>query len=463
MALPTQSDLLTLDVADLGEPFVRGSTSGIDTASLDIAYLGEPFVAPAAGTELVEGNHSTLLLPAIIGDGATPGVVLNNTSSATLPLIVPAAGSGRVGLVGNSREGVLDPGVLPALTGTGSGGASPSLPAITGHGSAAVGGLGRSSLALNPVLAAGHASPGTMGRSAVQLAAITGEGGTPSGSALTVVAFEGEARGTSGVVARSAATLPRLVGASTGTAPIVGGSSVELSAPRSNGAAVAGVLGASSATLSALILAAEGTSGALGQSSLALPVVRGEGTGHVQVVGSSILTLPAIVAHSSASGVLSSADGVYSGIALQTQARALTTYSNVPLNGLARFNGVYLASGPGGLFALEGARDDGAFIDAAARLANTGFGEAKLKRVEAMYVSYRTDGDLSLKVIVDEHEEYEYMLVAQGHHTLGTERVKLGRGAKGTHWQFEIANRDGADFAFDAFDARTQVLSRRIG
>lgn len=40
------SDLKTLDVAFLGQPFLNGSTSVLfDLSTLDYAYLGQPFVA----------------------------------------------------------------------------------------------------------------------------------------------------------------------------------------------------------------------------------------------------------------------------------------------------------------------------------------------------------------------------------------------------------------------------------
>ena len=40
------ADLITLDVAFLGQPFVNGKTSlSLDLSTLDSAYLGQPFVA----------------------------------------------------------------------------------------------------------------------------------------------------------------------------------------------------------------------------------------------------------------------------------------------------------------------------------------------------------------------------------------------------------------------------------
>lgn len=54
MALPSNTDLATLDIAYLGQPFVQVEAKSLDTETLDIAYLGQPFVAvgPAAVTGL---------------------------------------------------------------------------------------------------------------------------------------------------------------------------------------------------------------------------------------------------------------------------------------------------------------------------------------------------------------------------------------------------------------------------
>lgn len=460
MPLPTASDLFSLDVAYLGEPFVRAASA--DTTTLDVAYLGEPFVAPSGGGGPVESDGSSALLPALIGDGATPGVVLNNTSSGVVPLLVPTANTGRVGPVGNSRDGDLTPQTLPVLSGTGAGGPAPALPALSGTGTAKVGPVGHSAQTLVALSGAAHGNPGVMGRSTLALPALAGNGATPLNSAAALPAIVAASSGTAGTIGRSAMDLPRLDGAAAGATPVVGTSQAALAALRAESSAASGAVGASSATLSALILAAEGVAGSVGHSTVTLPVLRATSDGHVQVVGDSTVTLPAIVSVSTAPTAAPVGQD-YTGFALQTQAQALTTYSGVPFNALARFNGVYLASGPGGLFVLEGGTDDGALIDAAVRLGTTSFGSMQLKRVDAMYVNYRADGDLALKVIIDEHEEYDYTLVAHGHDTLTTERVKLGRGAKGTYWQFEITNLDGADFDFDRIEPREQALSRRLG
>lgn len=456
MTLPTRDTLLALDVADLALPFVRLATGSLDTPTLDTADLALPFVAIAEAAA-TSTNDSTVTLPTLIGDGATPGVVMANTSDAALAAIT-ASGTAECGLVGSSRNADGTPLSLPALTGSAST-AAPTLPAITGSATALAGTIATSAQRLD-LTGAAAADPGVTASSALTLAPLLGSGAGPFVSAADLPGLAGEGTALAGTVARSTTPLTLVIGDGTAITPALGGSTLTTPTIAGDGTAAIGTIGASSATLATLIVAAEGFSGALGVSSLTLPVLAADSHGQVQVIGASVLTLPAIVARSSASA---EAGTHYQGYALHTQRRALTRYSSVPFNSLARFNGVYLAAGPGGLFVLHGDTDDGALIEATVRLANTDFGDPHLKRVEAMYVNYRTDGDLRLQVITDQAEAYDYRLPGMLYPTLDNQRIKIGRGLVGVYWQFEITNLDGADFTLDHLDPSIQPLSRRIG
>lgn len=48
MALPSNTDLQTLDVAYLGQPFVQVEAKSLTTTSLDTVYFAQPFVGAAA-------------------------------------------------------------------------------------------------------------------------------------------------------------------------------------------------------------------------------------------------------------------------------------------------------------------------------------------------------------------------------------------------------------------------------
>jgi hypothetical protein len=61
MALPSNTDLATLDYAYLGQPFVQVEAKSLDTETLDIAYLGQPFVAVGPGAAPPAGTRYILI------------------------------------------------------------------------------------------------------------------------------------------------------------------------------------------------------------------------------------------------------------------------------------------------------------------------------------------------------------------------------------------------------------------
>lgn len=58
MPLPSNTDLATLDVAYLGQPFVQVEAKTLSSATLDVAYLGQPFVAVGPGAVITGFNVS---------------------------------------------------------------------------------------------------------------------------------------------------------------------------------------------------------------------------------------------------------------------------------------------------------------------------------------------------------------------------------------------------------------------
>jgi hypothetical protein len=61
MPLPSNTDLATLDIAYLGQPFAQVEAKALTTTSLDIAYLGAPFVAVGPGAAPPAGTRYILI------------------------------------------------------------------------------------------------------------------------------------------------------------------------------------------------------------------------------------------------------------------------------------------------------------------------------------------------------------------------------------------------------------------
>lgn len=142
---------------------------------------------------------------------------------------------------------------------------------------------------------------------------------------------------------------------------------------------------------------------------------------------------------------------------------ALTEYDSFPFNSFARLNGEYLAAGDGGIFALSGADDNGAEIVATIRFALSDLGIAQLKSPDNVFINYRSDGTLALRVVIEGGETYEYPLEPTGKTGMYQVRVKTGKGIQVNYLCLELANIDGCDFDLDSIRIRPAILSRSIG
>lgn len=223
-----------------------------------------------------------------------------------------------------------------------------------------------------------------------------------------------------------------------------------------------GVVGSTVNQLREVIVAMSGYAGVIGSTTVTLPLIQ-ESLGGVEVcVGSVTVTVPLAVVQMI--GTTQVAVGTQqSTIVMHTESQALTTYTNYNFNSLAKFNGVYLGANANGIYALTGDTDDGAIIQASARVGITDFGTSHMKRVDRCYVGYRTSGDLMLRVFTDEINVRDYLLTATGKTGLHGNHLRIGKGLAARYWQFEIQNRFGADFTMNVVEVKPTVLRRRIG
>lgn len=302
-------------------------------------------------------------------------------------------------------------------------------------------------------------TPGVTGAVTLTLPGFVLEAHDPGRVTLVLPAPALAVAGATGAVGSVVLRAPAPGLAAVGAVPFVGTSAFSL-LPALAVTGVTGAAGTLGLTLRALALAAEGYTGAIGTVALTLPVLTLEAAGYGAHVGTVTLTLPNLLLEAAGGPA---AGTTFTTVALQTQNQALTTYTNYPFNSFARFNGLYLAAGTGGIFSITGATDNGTAIDAVARLAATDFGTSALKRIDRLYVGYRADGDLQLKVILEGDDEHTYLLPHNAQESIHGHHAKLGRGLAARYWQFEVANRSGADFSLDLLEARPATLKRRVG
>jgi hypothetical protein len=280
-----------------------------------------------------------------------------------------------------------------------------------------------------------------------------------SGVSLALPSLSLSTSGATGVIGSVSLRLPSLRLASTASQSVIGGVALQLRPRVISITGIAGQAAGVALTLRRLALAVEGRTGSIGGVSLALPVMRLAAEGFGETVGVAQLTLPAL--HLVMTGRVSA--GAPQTFAMHTETMALTRYDNFPFTSFAQFNGVTIGACADGLFALSGATDNGAMIDAYARVGISDFGSSHLKRVDRVYVGYRSDGDLVLRVLTDETDQRDYLLRGNGTSNLHGNRVQLGKGLSARYWQFEVRNRDGADFDINTIELKPTTLRRRVG
>jgi hypothetical protein len=277
--------------------------------------------------------------------------------------------------------------------------------------------------------------------------------------ALILPAPKLQATGLLGITGQVALHFPYFSVSASGSTPQVGQVALQL-VPKIQVTGVVGVAGNVAMTLRQVALAATGYSGFVGRAQLLLPVMQIGVSGAELAVGSVALSVPMLVLQSN--GFVQPGAN-FSTIVMHTENMSLSTYDNYNFNSFAKFNGVYLGANGSGIFALSGATDDGVLIKAAARVGITDFGTSHLKRVDRMYVGYRTDGDMVLRVFTDETTSRDYLLTSTGKTGMHGNHVRIGKGLAARYWQFEIQNRFGSDFEMNMIEVKPTVLRRRIG
>jgi hypothetical protein len=299
---------------------------------------------------------------------------------------------------------------------------------------------------------------------------------SPNDVALTLPVPTFAAQGFTGRVGNVQLVLPTPTFAATGKIPFTGNVNLVLPTPDMQVTGLVGNVGFMNNTLRGIALAMDGYTGVIGTCDLVLPVNPNLGNdfkgglqieGYQQGNGTVALRLPMLLLQ--ATGVTNDVvsgepDGdVLSAIVMQTQTRMLWQYTNWPFNSMARFNGVQLGASAEGLFVLAGDTDNGAVIQAAARVGITDFGTSYLKRIDKCYVGLRADGDMVIRVLTDQVNVRDYLITKYGTAGLHGNHTRIGRGVEARYWQFEIRNTLGCKFEFNAIELKPVRLRRRIG
>lgn len=298
-----------------------------------------------------------------------------------------------------------------------------------------------------------------LGTAAVELPLFTTSGGNEAGAEFELPLFDLQGVGAGGTVAEADFELPLFSTSAAGD--VVNILTAQFSLPLFSVAASAtpGAVGTADADLRLFTLEADGATGTAGTASISIPLFAPTAAGTTPSFGTASIALPLFAIEAIGTPTFASTWRTW---VLNLHTRALTEYTGFQFNSYARFAGYTLAASDGGVFKLDTTRNDaGTDIDAVVRTGQLDYDVSWLKRVPRLYVDYSTDGDVDVSTITSESGRRRYLLRHNNVTGIQQRRVPIGKGPKSRHWQFEIANRNGADFSINSFIAYPVVLGRR--
>lgn len=124
-------------------------------------------------------------------------------------------------------------------------------------------------------------------------------------------------------------------------------------------------------------------------------------------------------------------------------------------------DGKHYGVAPDGIYELEGDTDAGWPIDALIDWGVSTWGTHQRKRVANVYAAAVSADTLLLRVEAD-GVTMTYAARSSERCHLKHHRFDLGRGLAGTHWHFELLNKDGRDFDLESVVFEPIILSRKI-
>jgi hypothetical protein len=144
--------------------------------------------------------------------------------------------------------------------------------------------------------------------------------------------------------------------------------------------------------------------------------------------------------------------------------RGVTQFTNLPFTSACVFEGVPIAADGSGIYTLETSEtDDGEEINSLIEFFRTDFGIDNEKRIRKLWVGYKSKGDLTFKISVDEGDWEEFTLVETGEEfKQKSASIPVPRNLHGRYWQFAIENPDGVDFSIDSINAVLVILNKKV-
>lgn len=147
---------------------------------------------------------------------------------------------------------------------------------------------------------------------------------------------------------------------------------------------------------------------------------------------------------------------------MNTETTALSHYTNFDFESVAQIGDRTFAVGPDGVYELTGDTDDGVSIPALVESGFMDFGAQQTKRMDAIYIGYKSTGLLGVTVETLEGGTGAYSLEQRDATAPRTSRIIPGKGLVGRYWRTTVTNTAGADFSIYDATIDLAVSARRV-
>jgi hypothetical protein len=238
-----------------------------------------------------------------------------------------------------------------------------------------------------------------------------------------------------------------------------GSSHVELTWPTRTltAAGTLEIVGTASLTWPARTLTADGLLGGVGTATLTWPVRTLAAIGLTGGLGTVALAWPTRVLVATGSGAKT--ETTY---AINLSTGAVTQLLLGAFDKLVTAHGKLYGLRDGALIYLGGDTDQGTEIPVTIRFAPQQFGTNLAKRIDGqVYLNTRENDGVTLTIIEDETESWQYQTNTDAAPAMGTHRVKVGRGITFHSLGLTVQNRAGGRLDIGGLEIPIIPLSRR--
>jgi hypothetical protein len=154
----------------------------------------------------------------------------------------------------------------------------------------------------------------------------------------------------------------------------------------------------------------------------------------------------------------------YTLLTLNTANLGMTDFSNLAFESVLSYSGARFGVANDGLYALDGADDEGVSVEARVRGGFINFGAEEDKNVYRAYLYVKSDNILYLKVHWDAGGDRTcqwYEITALDAQVMANRRVPLARGVRAERWSFEVQNVDGGTLELRGLEVLPAILRPR--